>query len=165
MTVLDLDHYRRDGTTGLYTPGSEARAEVVPNPPEQPEPAEDVDDALEVVDEIDGDGDVVALDLGLRKSPDLPPGAQGEEWQVHGGGFYHPTKYLGAPPALPQHLHWFYWESYSTWLSGFALFTALYLFNAGTFLIDRQVNDWSPMAASTGMTPFSFCSPSRGPTS
>ncbi len=76
-------------------------------------------------------------------------GVGGELWAVHGGGFYNPTKYLGVPPKLPKHLHWFYWESYSTWLSGFALFTALYLFNAGTFLIDRQVHDWTPVAAST----------------
>ena len=74
-------------------------------------------------------------------------GVGGELWAVHGGGFYHPTKYLGAPPALPQHLHWFYWESYSTWLTGFGLFTVLYLFQAGTFLIDKSVFDWSPAAA------------------
>ena len=66
---------------------------------------------------------------------------------MHGGGFYNPQKYLVAPKPLPEHLHWFYWESYSTWLTGFALFTVLYLFNAGTFLIDRSVHDWSPAAA------------------
>src|SRR5262245_37593418 len=71
----------------------------------------------------------------------------GELWAVHGGGFYHPQKYLVAPKALPEHLHWFYWESYSTWLTGFALFTVLYLFNAGSFLIDKSVHDWSPAAA------------------
>lgn len=74
-------------------------------------------------------------------------GVGGELWAVHGGGFYNPHKYLGAPPQLPQHLHWFYWESYSTWLTGFALFTVLYLFNAGTFLIDQSVHAWSPVAA------------------
>jgi uncharacterized membrane protein len=74
-------------------------------------------------------------------------GVGGELWAVHGGGFYNPQKYLGAPPKLPQHLHWFYWESYSTWLTGFALFTVLYLFNAGTFLIDQSVHAWSPVAA------------------
>ena len=47
---------------------------------------------------------------------------------MHGGGFYHPQKYLVAPKKLPEHLHWFDWESYSTWLTGFALFTVLYLF-------------------------------------
>ncbi len=74
-------------------------------------------------------------------------GVGGELWAVHGGGFYNPQKYLGAPKQLPAHLHWFYWESYSTWLTGFALFTVLYLFNAGTFLIDKSVFNWTPMAA------------------
>jgi uncharacterized membrane protein len=74
-------------------------------------------------------------------------GVDGELWAVHGGGFYHPQKYLVAPKSLPPNLHWFYWESYSTWLTGFALFTVLYLFNAGTFLVDKSVFDWSPAAA------------------
>ena len=74
-------------------------------------------------------------------------GVGGELWAVHGGGFYNPQKYLVAPKTLPEHLHWFYWESYSTWLSGFALFTVMYLFNAGTFLVDRNVHDWSPSVA------------------
>ena len=74
-------------------------------------------------------------------------GVGGELWAVHGGGFYNPQKYLVAPRKMPQHLHWFYWESYSTWLTGFALFTVLYLFNAGTFLVDKSVFDWSPAAA------------------
>ena len=60
----------------------------------------------------------VALDLGLKKVPHLPPGAYGEEWQVHGGGFYHIQKYLVAPERMPEHLVWFKWESYATWLSG-----------------------------------------------
>jgi uncharacterized membrane protein len=74
-------------------------------------------------------------------------GVGGELWAVHGGGFYNPQKYLGAPPSLPDKLHWFFWESYSTWLSGFALFTVLYLFNARTFLIDTSVHAWSPGVA------------------
>jgi len=74
-------------------------------------------------------------------------GVDGELWAVHGGGFYHPQKYLVAPAALPPQLHWFYWESYSTWLTGFALFTVLYLFNAGSFLVDRAVFDWAPSTA------------------
>ena len=83
----------------------------------------------------------VALDLGLRKSPDLPPGAHGEEWQVHGGGFYHIQKYLVAPERLPEHLIWFKWESYATWLSGFALLAIVYYVGADLFLIDRNVLD------------------------
>ena len=74
-------------------------------------------------------------------------GVDGELWAVHGGGFYNPQKYLVAPKSLPPNLHWFYWESYSTWLTGFALFTVLYLYNAGTFLVDKSVHDWSPAAA------------------
>jgi len=74
-------------------------------------------------------------------------GVDGELWAVHGGGFYNPQKYVVAPRTLPDHLHWFFWESYSTWLTGFALFTVVYLFNASTYLIDKSVFDWSPMAA------------------
>jgi uncharacterized membrane protein len=76
-------------------------------------------------------------------------GVDGEMWAVHGGGFYHSSKYMVAPRwrALPAHLHWSYWESYSTWLTGFALFTVLYLFNADGLLVDRSVFDWSPGAA------------------
>jgi uncharacterized membrane protein len=74
-------------------------------------------------------------------------GVSGELWAVHGGGFYHPVKFAGAPPKLPGHLHWFYWESYSTWLSGFALFTVSYLWSAGTYLIDKSVMAWHPHAA------------------
>ncbi|NML17202.1 urate hydroxylase PuuD [Azohydromonas caseinilytica] len=76
-------------------------------------------------------------------------GVDGEMWAVHGGGFYHSNKYMVAPKwlPLPENLHWSYWESYSTWLTGFGLFTVLYLFNAGTFLVDKSVYDWSPGAA------------------
>jgi uncharacterized membrane protein len=76
-------------------------------------------------------------------------GVDGEMWAVHGGGFYHANKYMLAPRwrPLPENLHWSYWESYSTWLTGFALFTVLYLFNAGSFLVDKSVFDWSPAAA------------------
>ena len=74
-------------------------------------------------------------------------GATGELWAVHGGGFYHPVKYAVRPPELPPHLHWFYWESYTTWLTGFALFTVSYLWSAGTYLIDKSLMDWSPGGA------------------
>ncbi|WP_309680043.1 urate hydroxylase PuuD [Polaromonas sp.] len=74
-------------------------------------------------------------------------GVSGELWAVHGGGFYHPVKFAVKPPQMPAHLHWFYWESYSTWLSGFALFTVSYLWSAGTYLIDKSLMNWSPGAA------------------
>jgi uncharacterized membrane protein len=85
----------------------------------------------------------VALDLGLRQRPGLPVGAYGEEWQVHGGGFYHIQKYLVAPAEMPEHLTWFKWESYATWLSGFALLCVVYYAGADLFLIDRNVLDVS----------------------
>lgn len=83
----------------------------------------------------------IALDLGLRKTEHLPELASGEEWQVHGGGFYHVNKYMVAPPTLPEHLIWFKWESYTTWLSGFAMLAVVYYAGADLFLIDRNVLD------------------------
>jgi uncharacterized membrane protein len=99
----------------------------------------------------------VFLDNSLLKPQEpelLNKGVDGQLWAVHGGGFYNPQKYLVAPKTLPEHLHWFFWESYSTWLTGFALFTVLYLFNAKSFLIDPTVYAWSSpgwaVAASLG---------------
>ena len=98
----------------------------------------------------------VFLDSSLTKPLDpelVGKGVDGELWAVHGGGFYHPQKYLVAPRQMPENLHWFYWEAYSTWLTGFALFTVLYLFNAGTFLVDKSVYNWpagTAIAASLG---------------
>ena len=92
----------------------------------------------------------VFLDNNLVRpnSPDLlEKGVDGAMWAVHGGGFYNTQKYMVAPKKIHTPLHWFYWESYSTWLSGFALFTVLYLWNAGTFLIDQSLFAWSPVAA------------------
>jgi uncharacterized membrane protein len=93
----------------------------------------------------------VWLDNSLVPTDDVQArerGVGGEIWSVHGGGFYNAQKYPVGPKQMPKsHLHWFYWESYSTWLSGFALFTVLYLWNAGTFLVDKSRMDWSPMMA------------------
>ncbi|WP_171173490.1 urate hydroxylase PuuD [Ruegeria sp. HKCCD8929] len=83
----------------------------------------------------------IALDLGLRQAPDLPPGAHGEEWQVHGGGFYHIRKYLVAPEQMPEHLTWFKWESYATWLSGAALLMIVYWVGGELYLIDASKAD------------------------
>ncbi len=82
------------------------------------------------------------VDEDLKKQ-----GVSGELWAVHGGGFYHPVKFAVSPPRLPDRLHWFYWESYTTWLSGFALLTVSYLWNARTYLIDPARMDWTPGAA------------------
>jgi len=95
----------------------------------------------------------IALDLGLRKTPSLPPLAHGEEWQVHGGGFYHIQKYLVAPDFLPEHLTWFKWESYWTWFSGVILLVLLYYVGADIFLVDRNVLDipsWAAILLSAG---------------
>jgi uncharacterized membrane protein len=83
----------------------------------------------------------IALDLGLVKRPGMPAGAYGEEWQVHGGGFYHIQKYLVAPAAMPEHLTWFKYESYFTWLSGFAMLAVVYYGGADLFLVDRHLLD------------------------
>jgi uncharacterized membrane protein len=81
----------------------------------------------------------VALDNHLRppsRRGDAERGADGESWEIHGGGFYRVEKYMPAPPRLPDVLHWFKWEAYTTWLSGFALLVVLYYFNASTYLVD-----------------------------
>ncbi|HWG56016.1 MAG TPA: urate hydroxylase PuuD, partial [Gaiellaceae bacterium] len=78
-------------------------------------------------------------------------GVGGEYWGVHGGGFYHSQKYKVAPPKLPEHLHWFKWEAYTTWLSGFALLLVLYWLDADARLVDPAVADldpWQAVAAS-----------------
>ncbi|SNZ06689.1 urate hydroxylase PuuD [Cohaesibacter gelatinilyticus] len=95
----------------------------------------------------------IALDLGLRKADNLPKGAHGEEWQVHGGGFYHIRKFLVAPEAMPEHLIWFKWESYSTWLSGAALLALVYWMGAELYLIDAaklEFEVWQAVAISAG---------------
>lgn len=81
----------------------------------------------------------IALDLGLNRG--IPGPADGEEWQVHGGGFYYIQKYLVAPEAMPEHLTWFKWESYSTWLSGFAMLCVVYYMGGDLFLVDPSVLD------------------------
>src|SRR6056300_119162 len=95
----------------------------------------------------------IALDLGLRKVPDLPVGAHGEEWQVHGGGFYHIRKYLVAPEQMPEHLTWFKWESYATWLSGAALLAVVYWVGGELYLIDQNKAElalWQGILISAG---------------
>ncbi len=95
----------------------------------------------------------IALDLGLRRDRPLEGGADGEEWQVHGGGFYHIRKYLVAPAELPAHLTWFKWESYATWMSGLVMLVLVYYLGADLYLIDPQVADlalWQAVAISAG---------------
>jgi uncharacterized membrane protein len=96
----------------------------------------------------------IRLDLGLRPPVDpdaAKEGVAGEYWGVHGGGFYHSQKYKVAPPKLPEHLHWFKWEAYTTWLSGFALLVVLYWLDADKRLVDPAVaglSAWQAVALS-----------------
>jgi uncharacterized membrane protein len=79
----------------------------------------------------------VWLDGNIRKSDGGNPLVAGELWAVHGGGFYHNQKYLVAPETLPPHLHWFKYEAYFTWISGFLLLAVIYYLGADIFLIDK----------------------------
>ena len=89
------------------------------------------------------------LDARLNVPPRDPEEASvaGDLWAVHGGGFYHAQKYKAAPPELPDPLHWFKWEAYFTWLTGFVLFVAIYYVNADIYLIDTRVSNIAPDAA------------------
>jgi uncharacterized membrane protein len=92
----------------------------------------------------------VALDNHLRepeRESDREEGVGGESWEIHGGGFYVVRKYRVAPPHLPKPLHWYKWEAYWTWLSGFALMCVLYYSDARLRLIDPSVADIEPWAA------------------
>ncbi len=78
----------------------------------------------------------IALDLMLKPNEALPEGAHGEEWEVHGGGFYHTVKYMVAPARMPEHLTWHKWQSYATWLSGAALLMIIYWVSGELYLLD-----------------------------
>ncbi len=99
----------------------------------------------------------IALDNHLRPptdEADAEAGVGGEAWEIHGGGFYQIQKYTLAPKTLPEPLHWFKWEAYTTWLSGFSLLIVLYYVNANTYLIDKSVADlqpWEAIAISIGL--------------
>jgi uncharacterized membrane protein len=96
----------------------------------------------------------VRLDLSLRppkREEDAEAGVAGEFWGVHGGGLYHSQKYRLAPAEMPEPLHWFKWEAYTTWLSGFALMVVLYYFDPDLRLVDRDAADldeWQAIALS-----------------
>ena len=95
----------------------------------------------------------IALDLGLRKAANAPQGVHGEEWQVHGGGFYHIQKYLVAPENMPEHLIWHKWQSYITWVSGAALLMIVYWVGGEIFLLDPTKADltlWQGILISGG---------------
>ncbi len=97
----------------------------------------------------------VLLDQSLRapKDPaDAAAGVGGELWEVHGGGFYHVQKYVVAPRVLPEHLAWFKWEAYTTWLSGFGLMLVLYYLEASSALVKPgdDLDPWLAVAISIG---------------
>ncbi len=89
------------------------------------------------------------LENNLHRKAPHKEGIAGTLWAVHGGGFYHLQKFSTAPRSLPSPLHWFKWEAYTTWLSGFALLITIYYFNAGVWLIDptiRALQPWQGIA-------------------
>jgi uncharacterized membrane protein len=89
----------------------------------------------------------IALDYSLNQKERKSPGVFGTAWQVHGGGFYHVEKFTVAPPHLPPHLHWFKWEAYLTWVTGFGLLIIQYYFHASAYLIDPSVMPLEPWQA------------------
>jgi uncharacterized membrane protein len=93
----------------------------------------------------------VALDNHLGRPRVAEADVAGESWEIHGGGFYRISKYRVAPDELPEPLHWFKWEAYTTWLSGFGLLVVLYYANADTYLIDKSVAD-IPVAAAIAIS-------------
>jgi uncharacterized membrane protein len=91
------------------------------------------------------------LDNNLRTPPKWKQdkGIKGDLWAIHGGGFYEVAKYAYGPEKMPETLHWFKWEAYTTWLSGFALLIIVYYFGASAYLIDPSVKAISPSTAIT----------------
>jgi uncharacterized membrane protein len=85
--------------------------------------------------------------LAPRAQDDADKGIGGELWAVHGGGFYVVRKFKVAPPVLPEPLHWFKWEAYTTWMSGFALLVVMYYLHANVYMIDKSIADISPLQA------------------
>ena len=92
----------------------------------------------------------IFLENNLNRTHGLRDELAGNLWAIHGGGFYYVEKYKVAPKAIPAHLHWFKYEAYFTWLSGFALMFIVYYMDARSFMIDPTVADLSP-ATSIGI--------------
>ena len=91
----------------------------------------------------------VFLENALNRTEGVRDELAGNLWAVHGGGFYYVEKYKLAPKKIPKHLHWFKYEAYFTWLSGFCLLAIVYYFNASSYLIDPEVLDILPSTAIT----------------
>ena len=99
----------------------------------------------------------VFLENALNRTEDVRDELAGNLWAVHGGGFYYLEKYKVAPKTIPKHLHWFKYEAYFTWLSGFCLLFIVYYFNASAMLIDTNVLDMTPAAANCDRHWFIYC--------
>ncbi len=84
------------------------------------------------------------LDASLRREQGMPAGLAGATWMVHGGGFYRASKFLVAPPEMPADLHWFKYEAYFTWITGFLLLAVIYYLGASDLLIDPRVMELTP---------------------
>ena len=84
------------------------------------------------------------LDASLRREQGMGAGLAGASWMVHGGGFYRATKFLVAPPEMPADLHWFKYEAYFTWITGFLLLAVIYYLGANDLLIDPRVMELTP---------------------
>ncbi|MBK7376884.1 MAG: urate hydroxylase PuuD [Chitinophagaceae bacterium] len=97
----------------------------------------------------------VFLENALNRTKDVRDELAGNLWAVHGGGFYYLEKYKVAPKTIPKHLHWFKYEAYFTWVTGFCLLFVVYYFNASALLVDKNILDISPLAA-TGIGVGSF---------
>ncbi len=89
----------------------------------------------------------VFLENALNRTKDVRDELAGNLWAIHGGGFYYLEKYKTAPKTIPKHLHWFKYEAYFTWLSGFCLMFVVYYFNASALLIDKNIADITPLVA------------------
>lgn len=87
------------------------------------------------------------LNHNIRPPKEEKKGIAGELFSVHGGHFYQVSKYAGAPEKLPETLHWFKWEAYMTWITGFCLIAVVYYFNASIYLIDSSVRELEPWQA------------------
>jgi len=97
----------------------------------------------------------VWLDLSLREPPQWKKdkGIKGDLWAIHGGGIYEVAKYTLEPEKMPQKLHWFKWEAYTTWLTGFALLSVMYYWGAEQYLIDSSkmaLTQWQAIGISLG---------------
>ena len=89
----------------------------------------------------------VFLENALNRTENVRDELAGDLWAVHGGGFYYLEKYKVAPKTIPKHLHWFKYEAYFTWVTGFALLSVVYYFNASAMLIDKEVMVLTPLQA------------------